>query len=188
MKGTVSFAGDKDFGDKKLYSFRLVGDERYFNCGTFNPDVKKGELVEFEGEDKGGNKFQVNVRSVKVLKEAGAEVVTGRTGGFRAKFQKDPGKDEYWKKREERDIEVQQVIQLQSARNSAIALADIMLKNGIIDWEKVKITKRRETIELLVRELTETFQKESATLAIPVTEETPEGEVVAAEGPNDDWE
>jgi hypothetical protein len=187
MKGTVTFVNKNPMPDGNvLHSFRMAGETTYFNCGTFDPDVKKGELIEFDGEVKGPGKFQVNVRSIKVLKEAGPEVATGTS--YRKKFVKDEGKEAYWKAREERDVLVQSTIQLQSARNSAIALADVLLKNGIINWEKVKIEKRQERIEDLVTELTERFQTESSKLASPTVEVAVEEPVEAQEATDgDDW-
>jgi hypothetical protein len=186
MKGTVSATKDTQYDGKTLYSFRLSGHDGYFNCGTYNPDVKKGELIEFDGTDKGGGKFQVNVPSVKVLKEAGTVVETPTRGNFRKTFQKDEGKDAYWKAREARDLDVQKTIQLQSARNSAIALADVIIKHGAVSLEKVAQAKKQGVIEGLVEELITKFQQDSANLTAPTPIAEPV-EAVQEDGPNDEW-
>lgn len=162
VKGIVSFSGDNKYNGKTLYSFRLADDNNYYNCGTDKPNVSKGQLIEFEAAPgHKPNAFQVDLSSINVLKEASTEVVQASVGGFRKTWpKKDVAKDDYWNSREARDIKTQSVIQLQSSRNSAIALAELIIDNSGIDLEKAK-SKKMDIIVDLVALLTAKFEADA---------------------------
>lgn len=77
-------------------------------------------------------------------------------GGFSA----GAGKDQYWADKEKRDIETQKAIQLQSSRNSAIALLGVLLSSGAATLPAAK-GKAYDAALALVDELTEKFQNET---------------------------
>lgn len=179
VKGIVNYVGGKPWKDRSgvdvtLHSFRLVDNNTFYTCGTTSPGVEKGQLIEFDGTVKGEDKFQVNLPSIKILKEATTEVVQPTTGstvkmGWRGSYKSNISKDDYWKRKEERDIAnegrreaTQEIIQLQSSRNSAIAAAEVILDNGGLDLEKIAKGKKKEAIEALIDSLTEKYEQASA--------------------------
>lgn len=161
MKGTVSRISEKEWNGKTLFSIQLVNDPTYYGMGTTQPMIKVGDYVDFDTTVTGNGRVNVRNNSIMVLKEGTeAPVVTqARTGGgFKPRFQKDEGKDAYWKNREERDVKVQERIQFQSARNSAIAFLDVLLKNNAVKLPEAP-AKRYDVVAALLDEITERFNK-----------------------------
>ena len=64
-------------------------------------------------------------------------------------------KDTYWEDKAARDIQVQAGIQWQASRNSAIALVDVLLKNGMVSGLPTAKGKQADAIVALVDEYTE---------------------------------
>lgn len=161
--GFVSLVTDKEWRGKKLYSFRLVNDDTWYNCGTKHPGVTKGDMIEFDVNKTENGRAQVNTDTIKVTKPAKTQVMTGKNGIGMTK-------DDYWSRKEERDIQTQKVIQLQSSRNSAIELTDVLIKNGAINLDKAAVAKRKQIILDQFNELVEYFQKESRGVNVPGNE------------------
>lgn len=162
VKGIVSYVNDNKYMGKTLYSFRLADDANYYNCGTTPAPVAKGQLIQFEAKAGKPGSFQVDLGTVEVLKEATTEVATPQLGSFRKTWsKKEDAKEAYWQRREERDIVTQQVIQLQSSRNSAIELARLIVDTGGIDLEKVAKGKKKAVIEDLVDQITGKFEEQA---------------------------
>lgn len=66
------------------------------------------------------------------------------------------------------DSDRQAIIQLQSSRNSAIAMVDLLCKSGAVDISKVKSgADKIEMIELYVDKFTERFQEDTKRGAPP---------------------
>lgn len=152
MKGTVKAISQKEFNGKTMYSFKV--DEDWFGCGPDNPKLDKGDLIEFDYTENGRWK-NVAVKTISVLRK-GSEVFKAST----RKVSVGGARDEYWVKKEERDVVTQKVIQLQSSRNSAIALADVLLKNNAIKLPEAQ-AKRMDVVVALVKDLTALFEAES---------------------------
>lgn len=151
MKGTVKALGKRDWNGKTLYSIKV--DDEWYGTGTDNPKLDRGDLIEFNYTENGKYK-NADVKTISVLRK-GTEVFKASTKNVAF-----GGKDDYWKKREERDVITQQVIQLQSSRNSAIALADVLLKNGAVKLPEAQ-AKKMDVVVALVKELTGNFEAES---------------------------
>ena len=154
MKGTVKALGSRDWNGKTLHSFRV--DDDWYGCGEDKPGVDKGDLIEFEPKRLNNGRFVVDVKNINVLRKAASPAVSrGGRGNFGG-----GARDEYWQKREERDVITQQIIQLQSSRNSAIALADVLLKNNAVKLPEAQ-AKKMDVVVALVKELTGLFEAES---------------------------
>ena len=131
-KGYVGFLNEKNFKGRVLYSFILKNDDRWFRTGMVKPEIKKGDHVEFSFEEKDGG-YSAQIDTITVLPSSSGEPIRGQSsrnfvGGGNQK-------DDYWANKESRDIENDRYkrdndirIQHQSARNAAITLVDILLR------------------------------------------------------------
>lgn len=73
------------------------------------------------------------------------------------------GKDDYWARKEERDVEVQKAIQYQASRNAAIATLDILLKAEAVKLPAKQADKYDAALALLDT-LTERFNEQTTNL------------------------
>lgn len=183
MKGYVDVVFSKAQGQGKRYAFKIKNDDIWYSCGFKDPKIKKGDQIEFEFEQN-GDFYNVSVEAIKILR-SGPEVVEARRG-----FPKSVGsgaeKDTYWRDREARDIDTQKRIQLQASRNSAIALASVMLQSGAVKLPEA-VAKRHEVVAALVQEWTEKFQEQVNGTDKPAVEAVPESTNEGAAMP-EEWE
>lgn len=137
-KGYVSYLGGTQYKGETLYSFRLKNEDRWYRCGTKQPAISKNDLIEFEYEDKDGF-GNVDVNSIKrVDLGASSDTPAVRTAEYRGNSG-GLSKDDYWKNKETRDMANEEHrkgnelrIQYQSARNAAITVVDILLREKIL--------------------------------------------------------
>lgn len=82
-------------------------------------------------------------------------------GGGRAQsgVAKDGGKDQYWKDREARDIEKDEIIQRQACQNTAIACINMMLTHGAIALPKAVSDKYDAILDLVDTEAERLYAK-----------------------------
>lgn len=145
-KGYVDYVGGKDFGNKKLWSFRIRGQEIWFRTGSVDPKLQKNDHIEFEYSE-GRSGAQVDVASIRpVSRDSGADAVATvdppqyRGNNFSRKPSSDAAeKDLYWRNKEARDLKNEghrlgneKRIQFQAARNAAIATVDILVRAGTL--------------------------------------------------------
>jgi hypothetical protein len=173
LSGTVQRIFNNTVRGKSLYSFTLRGKDGFINLGGNAPTFKEGDQVAFDADpaQKPGN--FTNVKNVVV----GADTpVTNYSPPFQ---QRSNGavrsaasmtKEQYWERKEERDIETQKRIQLQAARNTAIAY--LTLSNAI------EPIPDAETLESAFSDLVDEFVE---------TPTTPVEEVVNAPNGTDEW-
>lgn len=76
------------------------------------------------------------------------------------------GKDDYWRRKEERDVEVQRAIQYQSSRNAAIAAFDVLLKAEAVKLP-AKQADKYDAALALIEELTDHFNHQVDGLGNP---------------------
>ena len=126
-KGIIQRVFANNVRGKTLHSFTLKGTDGFFNTSSTAIGFKEGDSVVFTAvAGKRPGSFEVDVASVNAGNTEETTVSnqyippqrpTGarRSGGMMTK-------DQYWERKEERDVENQRIIALQSCRNSAIAL------------------------------------------------------------------
>lgn len=145
MQGTVQYVNEKPWNGKVLYSFKLSNDDSLYMCGVSRPNVKKGDYVNF---DVTVNPKGQQLVDAKTLKVAVPEIATGRSGG------------DSWKPPEDKR---QRTIEWQAARNSAIAAADVILKNGALKLP-AKESGKYDVVVALIMDLTKKFFEETHVL------------------------
>ena len=161
-----------DKNGKTRYSFKVKNDDKWYSCGLDNPQIKKGDKIEFDF-DTNGDWHNVTPGSVKIT-QSGPEIVEAKKGfgGF-ARRGPSPGaaeKEKYWEDKAIRDVDTQKRIQLQASRNSAIEVADLMLRNGAIKLPDA-LAKRHDIIAALIFEWVDRFEKQVNERDVPVVAE-----------------
>lgn len=133
-KGYVTYSGNNVFGKKTLYSFRVGTEDKFFGTGEQNPNLEKNDYIKFDYSSANG-RFYVDPGSIEHI--AREEPVANPSSGSNSNVvQRGAQKgDGYWGERLSRDIENDVYrkandlrIQYQSARNAAIAVVDVLLR------------------------------------------------------------
>lgn len=139
FSGIVQKISAFPYRGKNLMSFTLQGTQGFFQLGEKSPSFLEGQSLEFSADaGKRANSFNVDFSSIKVVQgntqTAGtpAQVAAGNVtpirqrAGAAVRTGDIMSKDDYWRRREERDLLTQKRIERQSCRNSAIALASVL--------------------------------------------------------------
>lgn len=177
MKGTVSRVSWNEWKGKKLWSFSLEGRDEYFNTGIKKPPVQEGDYIEFQADDSGNGRYRVDVDSISAADPDEDVEQPTKKGSVRNVIRRTKptmSKDDYWNRKEERDIEVQRRIEIQSCRNSALQLVSLLFSS-----ESVKLpaaAKREEFITTLIDKYTAAFivQNQGGVKYEPVVEQPKE--------------
>jgi hypothetical protein len=186
--GVVGKHFAKQWQNKTFWSFTLKGQDGFFNMGMKKPPAE-GSSVEFEAtlNNKGYN--EVEAKSIKFRQDGepstasirGSASSRGGSGGGGL------SKDEYWQRKEDRDLVNDSLRELGASRNTAIALIDLMFKH-----EAIKLpaqAKREEFVwELLNRYTEKLMNKPKTEDKVPDSEGSAEAADTASPGPsaNDD--
>jgi hypothetical protein len=181
IKGVVGKINKKPYEGKTLTSFALKGQDGWYSLGERAPTFQEGDSIQFSSITKGRYQYAQDIQpwvdggatSSPGVAEVANASRQAPAGGFRKSFGAARGgaqeKDKYWADKETRDIEreryqrevTQPRIEIQAARNAAIAAATVM-------WEKeiVKIpTKQADKYDAflaLVETLTDDFITKTA--------------------------
>lgn len=119
-----------------VYSFKL-DDGEWYRTGFEKPpaELSVGDSVKFSyTEDQYGKQVDLSTLKIKKNPNPAAQSTGGSTGGN--------GKDDYWKAREERDIEIQKRIGYAGCLNSAIALAEVLIPTGAFPVSDAKLKSK----------------------------------------------
>lgn len=161
FSGKVTYVNENNFNGKLLHSFKLAGTEGYFGTGESKTGVHKGASVSFEAKEGKPGSFTVDTKTLEVVEgDIAPTVVYAKKQGSVAYASKAKSKDDFWENKEARDVGTQKTIQLQSSRNSAIACADFLVKNGALVLDKVKQADKMDVLVGLVDHLTDKFQEQ----------------------------
>ena len=128
-QGTVKWVGSKVIRNSKLWSFSLNESDEFFRTGFDQPNVNRGDFVEFEYEvNQYGN--QVKAKDLKVkVQTAATTSPPARVGSAGVPA---AGKDEYWKQKEENDKSKDAAIQLMSCTNTAVSILKLAQEAGVL--------------------------------------------------------
>jgi hypothetical protein len=188
VRGTIQYVPEpRTFKNSKYYSIKL--NDIYYSVGSKQPP-EAGTLVEFEAEKNDKGYWNVTKAGLTVVKaEAPSQSVATRA--VAAAAVSPMSKDDYWRRKEERDLAKEDEwiakdkrIELQSCRNSAIELVKLLITpiqtaEGPVAIVKLPgKAKQVEFVEKLVDEYTSKFVSENN----KKNEEIPNAEV-PVEGP-----
>jgi hypothetical protein len=148
---------------------------QWFGCGFNGVPAKQGDFVQFEAVQN-GQYLNADMGSFQVTGGGQAQQAPraqGQGGGYQqrkpygggaqrqAPAQAAASKDDYWTKKEERDVITQQVIQLQASRNAAIAVCSAALAQGILPLPAKK-ADAFDTFLAAIDEATQRYEASSA--------------------------
>lgn len=165
IQGQVRNSSAKPFkgaqGQITLYSFRLEGDNRWFGCGTDQPNCADGDTISFSYEDKNG-KQKVNVNSIKKVEgakaEASTQVATGANQGYASRQAMFAAKDAYWDSKAKRDIEVVEPrINFSASQRDAVALVTAALAHDCLSFGTTAKGKKLDMLLEFVDQVTDRF-------------------------------
>jgi hypothetical protein len=150
MKGKLEKVIAKKLSNGFIHSVKI--DDVWYGAGFKRPAAQEGEYVEFEWytNDKGyatiKGEITVINRPATAAQQAPARQAPGGVGGAVTK-------DQYWENKEARDVNIQKGIQFQAARNAAINVADVLLKNDCLSLGQAK-AKKTDILLAFIDELT----------------------------------
>lgn len=166
--GTVKYVnGPNDYG---FYSVKIDGHDKSFGMGKKAPSCKVGDVVELN--------YKLNTKGYPEADFKSLRVVSAQQAAFNAspkqlvdaavKYAANPAskemsKDDYWRRREERDVMTQNEIRLQASRNSAVAFMDFLVKNGLMEipTPTAKNRTKADSAKLFLDKLTDQFYKDT---------------------------
>lgn len=159
-KGTVQSIGTKQvntkFGVKETFNLKINGE--WYSAGFKRPDVAENDYIQFTWTANGNYK-NIDVASIlKVANDTSQRSPSVPTGVTMSK-------DDYWGRKEERDLETQQRIQLQSARNSAIAAVKLLLDVGAVKIPAAQ-NKKYDAVLALVDEVTAKYYNDTVEMYV----------------------
>lgn len=136
-KGYVTLVSEKNFGGTLLHSFRINTEDRFFRTGDVRSNISKNDYIKFSYSEKNGN-YNVDVRSIERANREESSTDSPANKGA-SSVQRDLTKDDYWRGRELRDVAKDKYfeannlrIQYQSARNAAISVVDVLVRDKIL--------------------------------------------------------
>ena len=167
VRGTIQFVPDaRTYKNSKYYSIKV--NDIYYSVGSKQPP-EAGTLVEFDAEKNEKGYWNVTKAGLTVVK-AGEPTQAVAQQAVKAAATSPMSKDDYWRRKEERDLAKEAAfdakdkrIELQSCRNSAIQLVQILLTpvqtaEGVVNLVKLPAqAKRVEFVEKLVQQYTDQF-------------------------------
>lgn len=152
---------------KPVFSFCLEdndGDESWYRTGFNEPDCEKGDTITFDFEETEYG-LEVVDGSIEVIEEADEEddeeeeeekpkkrkkATTKRSGSAAT------GRDAYWERKEQRDLDNDAIITYAAARNAAINLVTKLVELDVLDIGKTK-NKKLGVVEAAVDKYTDQF-------------------------------
>lgn len=165
---------------KNLHSFTIRGTQGFFRTQEVPCPMKEGTYVQFEADDKNN----VNMSTLVAMDKRAPEQMPTEQAVSRAASHVN-SKDDYWTRKEERDLETQKVIQYQAARNSAIAAISTAVSQGIITLPGTK-GKSYDSYMKYIDDVTMRYFADGT--ALGHTEETNDGSPQAAPASDNDRE
>lgn len=114
-------------------------DRTYFNLGKVPPMFSEGQTISFEGSPgKRPGTVEVNVNSIVVETETPVKAEDYKMANGARRGTEVLTKDKYWENREANDKLTQKRIEIQAARNAAIAvIATGFVSGGTTDLDKM---------------------------------------------------
>lgn len=177
-KGVVYKIFERAAGRGKAYSIKLDGDQNYYGTGFKAPGCKAGDYVEFEADKNAKGYWEAKLDSIRVLDSQPVEAAKA--------VGKVIGKDDYWTRKESRDLENDNRRNVGASLNTAIEFVELLLKA-----EAVKLPAKIPDREEAIRNLVVYYSTKFRTLETGTTEEpavVEEEIAVAAQSNAANWE
>ena len=153
------------YGVKDTFSIKVGGE--WYGCGFKRPDVEENDFIEFTW-DANGKYRNANVDSIKKVAAAAAERAPAIPTSSAPM-----GQDDYWGRKESRDLDTQKRIQLQASRNAALEATRILVDTGAVKLPATQ-NKKYEAILAVIDEITARFYHQTSELYVVEIDDTPD--------------
>lgn len=158
-QGVVQFLSEKNG------RFSIKMKDVWYGFGKYKPACNEGDTVSFTF-DKNGEWMNGDARTLTVVAAAGTGAAQPAVPSGNTARQASKGavmtKDDYWGRKEVRDLEVQNVIQYQAARNSAISVCAALLANDALPLGSAK-GKQVGVFMAAIQKVTDQFYADAKT-------------------------
>lgn len=152
VSGVVDRISERDGKFGKMYSIKLRDNDVWYGLKGYRPGaVKQGQVVEFEAAQNARGYWDADGKNIRVLQDAVVEAPAARAVARGATVTK----DDYWRRREERDVVNDQLRNIGAARNTAIAFVDLLAK-----YEGLKLPTKQADREKALLEAVEHYREE----------------------------
>jgi hypothetical protein len=125
VQGIVYKVFSRQVGRGTAYSIKLDGDDRYYGAGFTRPAIEAGDSVKFSVRQNAKGYWDADLKTL-VKQDQTPKVMTNSVGNM--------SKDDYWRRKEERDLKNDEARNVGAARNTAIAFVDLLAKHDAIAW------------------------------------------------------
>jgi hypothetical protein len=168
IKGVVYKVFTRPAGRGTAYSIKLDGDAVYYGTGFKAPPVTAGQYISFEASKNARGHWDAEMDTIKILPN---EVQVQTTGSGMSIT-----KDDYWKRKEDRDLLNDKLRNVGARTNTAIAFVELLIKADAVKLP-AKQSDREEVIAGLVKHYTDTIgmpdkEQEAVAVIAEVVEET----------------
>lgn len=167
VEGVVYKVFDRATKFGKMYSIKLTDDPNYYGTGRTAPPVSEGAKVQFVAKQNERGYWDADPKSFKVV-EASVSVAPSARSSVKVN-----AKDDYWTRKEERDLLNDKLRNVGAARNTAIEFVKFLVAQEAITLPTKKADKA-DALLALVEHYRVEFQKTEETKAEPTGEEVTE--------------
>lgn len=189
IRGTIQMVPKpREFkkGDKITLYYSIKVNDVYYSVGSKRPP-EAGTLVEFMAEQNAKGYWDALKDSLTVI-QSQTPTNNVSTAAVAAAANSTMSKDDYWKRKEDRDLEKDLTIQLQSCRNSAIEFVKLLCtplpmedKDGNIKTLPAlklpaAVNKREQVLFEAVKKYTQEFVQENSSEKNNKNEQLPDAE------------
>lgn len=166
--GVIGRIGEKHWQGKTFYSLVLRGQEGWHNLGVKRPPAI-GTSVKFYSSANAKGFLTVD-GSIEITADGAAAPAAGVKEVSKGSS---VSKDDYWNRKEERDLHNDTARELGASRNTAIAIIDLALRNEIVKLPAA--AKREEFMWTLLNKYTDKLMgKDGQTHSEEVKESEPQ--------------
>jgi len=152
IKGIVYKIFSRPAGRGTAYSIKLDGNDTYYSAGFKDPGLGAGDSVQFEAAQNEKGYWQADIKSLRKV-DPEPQVANKSVAGV-------AGKDDYWSRKEQRDLANDNARNVGASTNTAIAFVELLLKSDAIKIP-TKMQDREEVIAGLVDYYAKKFRGET---------------------------
>jgi 2C-methyl-D-erythritol 2,4-cyclodiphosphate synthase len=164
VEGVVYRVFEKPTKFGKMYSVKLMDDPQYYGTGRNAPPVREGQQVQFNASQNERGYWDADVKSFKVV-EASVSAAPSARSSIKVN-----AKDDYWTRKEERDLLNDKLRNIGAARNTAIEFVKFIVAQEAVTLPTKKADKA-DALLALVEHYRAEFQKVEETKAPDTGEE-----------------
>jgi hypothetical protein len=154
-QGTVKKVLTKNWQDKTLYSLILNESEKIFGLGTFRLKAKPGDFVKFEYSVNKNGYPDANTKTLEVTenKEAIHTEVSAKAAGRASGL----SKDDYWNRKEARDLRQDELREIGATRNTAVEWIKFLMEKEALKLP-TKMADREQALNALLNDYIDRFR------------------------------